>query len=122
MALLFLSRPAHLESLRWWHSPAVVAVSWSHTQRVEAIDLIYEERSMSRGRCVERAVAATNRVNRFIREDVYDARTRNAAQEAISAIADERALTQGMSSEVTALLSAEQRRLLSQMRPGPAIH
>ena len=66
-------------------------------------------------------VAATNRTNHFIREDVYDARTLTAAEDAIRAIGDERALTQAISHAVTALLSAKQRRVLSEIRPGPAI-
>ena len=49
------------------------------------------------------------------------ARTRDAVQDAIRAMADERALTQAISNEVTALLSTQQRRLLAEIHLVPPL-
>lgn len=113
-----LGRPVRLESVRWWRSSALVRSLGLSADQAQTIDRLYRERLLGRRRCIERLVAASNRVNGFMRDGQYDADTLQQTQEMIKAAADERAMTRILNDEVMALLSPEQQRTLARLRPG----
>jgi hypothetical protein len=122
IAVLLIGRPARLETIRWWRSSPVVASLGLTTIQSEQIDRLYQERLLGRRRCTERLAAASNRVDRLIRDGAYYEDTlREQVQAVMNAAADERALTQAFNDEVAALLSPQQRRQLARLRPGHII-
>jgi hypothetical protein len=110
-----VGRPVRLASIRWWRSPDVAAsISLTTTQR-EEIDRIYERRSAGRRRCVERLVAASNKVDGFIRDGVYDENILKQTEAVAAAAAEERILTRILSNEIVTLLSPLQQQRLRVM-------
>jgi Spy/CpxP family protein refolding chaperone len=121
VAVMVLSRPAPLESLRWWHSPKLAASIGLTDTQVLAIDRLYKDRLLTRGRCIERLLTARNEVDRLIREGTYDEDTMQQTQAAIQAAADEREETRLLSDAVASILLPDQRKVLARLRPGRLI-
>jgi Spy/CpxP family protein refolding chaperone len=113
-----VGRPVRLTSVRWWRSPDVAASISLTTAQREAIDRIYEQRSAGRRRCVERLVEASNKVDEFIRDGVYDENILKGTEAVAGAATEERIVTRNLSDEIVALLSPPQREKLRTMLHG----
>ena len=111
-----IGRPARLVSVRWWRAADVVAAVHLTASQVEAIDRRYQERLSGRRHCVERLVAASNQVDQFMRDGVYDDLALRQTQAVAHAAADERALIRLVNDDIVTMLSPEQRRRLAAMR------
>lgn len=113
--MLMVGRPVRLASVRWWRSPEVAAsISLTNAQR-DAIDRIYERQLAGRRRCVERLVEASNKVDEFIRDGVYDENTLKRTEAVASAATEERIVTRILSDDIVAQLSPQQRERLRVM-------
>lgn len=121
VAVTVLTRPVHLESIRWWRSTNLVDLLGLTNSQAETIDRIYDDGLQERRSCVERFAAASDRVDQLLRDGVYDDVTLRQTEQAIKATADEREVTRSLDVQVASLLSAEQRRSLALLRPGPLI-
>ena len=112
-----VTRPVHLVSTRWWRVPEVAASLHLTDAQQIAIDRVYEKRLLSRRRCVERLVEASNRVDRLIRNGEYGDDVLKETQAIAGAARDERTLTRVVNDEIAALLSPRQRVTLAAMNP-----
>jgi hypothetical protein len=110
-------RPQRLECVRWWRSPAIAASLGLTTEQSRVIDQIDRQRRSEQRECTERLVAASNRVDQFMDNEVYNAQTLRHTEELIKAGADGSALTRDLNAQILALLSTDQRRTLAQLRP-----
>jgi hypothetical protein len=115
LVVCMVGRPVRLASVRWWRSPDVAASISLTTAQREAIDRIYERRSAGRRRCVERLVEASNKVDEFIRDGVYDENVLKQTEAVAGAATEERIVTRLLSDEIVALLSPPQRERLRVM-------
>jgi Spy/CpxP family protein refolding chaperone len=104
-----------LASVRWWRSTDVVASISLTKAQGEAIERLYDQRLPGRRRCVERLVEASNKVDRLIREGVYDENVLKQTEAVAVAAAQERTLTRILSDEIVAVLSPSQRARLRVM-------
>ena len=120
VAVLLVGRPARLESVRWWRSPAITSMLGLTAEQARTIDRVYEQRLSGRRLCIERLVEASNRVDRFVQDGMYE-ETLRGTEDLLKAGADERAVTRRLNDEIVALLTPEQRRLLAQLRPGRVV-
>ena len=107
-----VGRPVHLASSRWWQSPDVAASISLTTAQREAIDQIYEQRLTGRQRCVERLVEASNKVDAFMRDGVYDEDTLKPTWAVAAAAEEERRFMRILSDDIVALLTPLQRERL----------
>jgi len=117
--MLIVARPVPLAPVRWWESPAVVAaIGLTAHQRI-AIDRLYERRLPGRRHCVERLVAASNRVAQLIRDGIYDESDLSQTQAIALAAAEQRTLTRLLEKEIAGVLSPAQRGKLAAMLDRP---
>jgi hypothetical protein len=110
-------RPQRLESVRWWQSPAIAAAIGLTSEQARAIEQIDRHRSSEQRECTERSVAASNRVDQFMDDEIYNEQTLRRTEELIKAGADGGALTRELDIQALALLNPDQRRRLAHLRP-----
>jgi hypothetical protein len=115
LVVYMVGRPVRLTSVRWWRSPDVAASISLTTAQREAIDRIYERQLAVRLRCVELLVEASNKVDEFIRDGVYDENVLKQTEAVAGAATEERIVTRILSDEIVALLSPPQRERLRVM-------
>src|SRR5579872_6877145 len=114
-------RPQRLESVRWWQSPAITASIQLTSAQARAIEQIDRHRRSEQRACTERFVAASNQVDQFMDDEIYNEQTLRRAEELIKAGADESALTRERNAQILAVLSSDQRRELAHLRPRHAV-
>lgn len=115
LVVVMVGRPVRLASVRWWRSPEVAASISLTTAQRDAIDRMYERQLAGRRRCVERLVEASNKVDEFIRDGVYDENILKQTEAVASAATAERIVTRILSDDIVALLSPPQRERLRVM-------
>jgi Spy/CpxP family protein refolding chaperone len=118
--VIFASTQVHLQSVRWWWSPTVVAVLRITPEQSAAIERAYEDSLPAQRHASEDVIDTTGRVVDLIRAAVYDDQLLHMTEKLVNAYSSQDEVQQKMRERAAHALTLEQRqkliRLIAQKR------
>ena len=115
LLLILAGTQEHLQSIRWWWSPTVVAALGITSEQAAAIERAYEDSLPAQRHASEEVIDATARVADLIRAQVYDDQLLHLTERLAQAHSTQSELHRKLLERAARALTPEQRRMLGRL-------